>query len=689
MKVKDNDLTTAVPRFILTTCPYCGCGCNFYLSVMEDSVIDVVPCKTHEVSRGELCIKGRNASGFVHSKDRLTKPLVRKNGELKDTTWKEAIDYVAKKLRDIKEKHGSDSIGVLSSAKCTNEENYIIQKFARVVIGTNNIDHCARLCHAPSVVALGEVFGSGAMTNSIPEIDKADCILVTGSNTIESHPMIGTRILQARRRGAKLIVIDPREVPLAKHADIYIRSRPGSDVAWLNGLAREILALGMEDMDFIKERTEGFEEFKKTVERYVPELVRNISGIPEYRLKTVAEMFASAERGMIAYAMGITQHVWGTENVKAIANLAMLTGNVGKEGTGVLPLRGQNNVQGSSDMGCLPTIYPGYQRIDDKEAAEKFEDAWGTKLSRKVGLTVTEMLEHGRLRGMYIVGEEPMMTEPNIRHTRKGLESLEFLVVQDIFPTETAKLADVVLPAASYAEKDGTFTATDRRVQRVRKAVPPPGEAKPDWEIVCLLARAMNSKGFDFTEPKEIMEEISSLVPLYGGITYERLDRDTILWPCYDVTHPGTKYLHSERFTRGKGKFSPVDYKEPAELPDENYPFLLSTGRLMFHYHSGTMTRRTELLSKEVETGYIEIHPEDAKKLNIISGEMVKVKSRRGEIELPALVTDRVERGVVFIPFHFVECAANVLTIDAVDPVAKIPEYKVCAVAVSKKEEGK
>jgi len=674
---------------ILTTCPYCGVGCNFYLQVLDTDLIGVLPCKSHSASQGKLCIKGWTATEFVTSKDRLTKPLIKRNGNFAEISWDEALDTIAKKLSECKKNYGPDSIATLSSAKCTNEENYLMMKFTRSVLGTNNVDHCARLCHASTVVGLVQSFGSGAMTNSIRELEDTNCILVIGSNTMEQHPLIARYILRAKDKGAKLIVIDPRTITLTKFADYHLRQKPGTDVAVFNGFMNVILSEGLEDKDFIKERTEGFEEFKETVKKYTPERVEKITGIPKGKLIEAARVYAKAEHASLIYSMGITQHTTGVDNVSSSANLAMLTGNVGKPGTGINPLRGQNNVQGACDLGALPNVYSGYQSVADEKIRAKFEEAWKTQLPQKPGLTVVEMMNEaakGNLKAMYIMGENPMLSDPDIGHVRKGLENLEFLVVQDIFLTETAQLADIVLPSSSYAEKNGTFTSTERLVQRVRKAIAPPGESRVDWQIICDLAKAMGSKEFEYSSSAEIMDEIASLTPIYGGISFERLKREGLQWPCPSKEHPGTPYLHKDKFARAnsKGKFFSIEFKEPAELPDEEYPFILSTGRIIFHFHTGTMTRKTELLNKEVPTGYVEITPNDAKKLNITNGELVLVQSRRGEIKSKALITERVPQGTIFMPFHFRECAANVLTNPALDPVAKIPEYKVCAARVKK-----
>ena len=531
-------------------------------------------------------------------------------------------------------------------------------------------------------------FGSGAMTNSTPELENADCILVTGSNTTEAHPLIATRILRAVEKGAKLIVVDPRRIQLAPFAKLHLRQKPGTDVAWLSGMMNVIINEGLADQEFIEARTEGFAELKEAMAVYTPERVERITGIPASDLIAAARMYAGAERGSIVYSMGIAQHTTATDNVLACANLAMLTGNVGKPSTGVNPLRGQNNVQGACDMGGLPDVYPGYQLVADEAIQEKFRRAWGSAAPLEPGLTVTEMMDsayEGELKALYVMGENPMLSDPHTGHVQEALQRLDFLAVQDIFPSETAQLADVVLPAASFAEKDGTFTATDRRVQRVRKAIEPIGESKADWEIVCELARRMGAQGFSFASLADIVEEIAQLTPIYGGISYTRLEeRGHLQWPCRDAQDPGTPYLHEGRFSRGLGRFIPVSYKEAAELPDEEYPFTLTTGRIMFHWHTGTMTRRSEKLNKEVPEGYVEISPQDAERLSLSNSERISVISRRGQIETRAWITLRVPPGVIFAPFHFAEAAANLLTNPVLDPVAKVPELKVCAARVEK-----
>ena len=528
------------------------------------------------------------------------------------------------------------------------------------------------------------------MTNSTPELEDAECILITGSNTTEAHPLIGSRILRAKEKGAKLIVIDPRRTQIARYADIFVRQRLGTDVAWINGLIHIILKEGWEDKEFISTRTEGFEALKKEVENYPPEKVAEITGISKADLRAIAETYAKAKKGTIVYAMGITQHITGTENVLSLANLAMVTGQIGRLNTGVNPLRGQNNVQGACDMGGLPNVYTGYQSVADEAVAKKFEEAWKASLPRKPGLTIMEMfqaVEEGKLKALYIMGENPMVSDPDLHHVEKVLKKLDLLVVQDIFMTETAKLGHIVLPGVSFAEKEGTFSATDRRVQRVRKAIEPLGEAKPDHEIICQIARRMGSANFQYDSVEEIFKEMTRVTPIYQGISYERIEKEGIQWPCRAPEDSGTTFLHKDQFSKGKGSFFPIPYREPAEQTDQEFPFWLTTGRIGFHYHTRTMTGVSPSLQKEAEEGYMEINPFDAAEIGIEENEPVKVVSRRGEIQIKAKLTFGVSRQVVFIPFHFVEGAANVLTNTAIDPVAKIPEFKVGAVRVEKIEE--
>ncbi|MFC1920482.1 formate dehydrogenase subunit alpha [Chloroflexota bacterium] len=683
-------------REVKTICPYCGVGCSIYLGIRGNEIVSVRGDKESPVNKGGLCVKGRFGFDFVNHPDRLTMPLIRKegvgkdvkvNGNFKDifreASWDEALDLVAENLSRIKEEHGPDSIGVLSSAKFTNEENYLVQKFSRAVIGTNNVDHCARLCHASTVVGAKAAFGDGAMSNSISDFAKADLLFVIGSNTTECHPIIGRIIRQRVNSGdARLIVADPRSIQLTGLATVHLRHKPGTDVALLNAIMNVILEEGLHDRKFIEERTEGFKELSETVKQYTPKIAEEITGVPQAHIVRAARLFAAAGSAAILYGMGITQHTTGTDNVESLANLLLMTGNIGREGTGFSPLRGQNNVQGACDMGALPNVLPGYQAVTDDEARHKFEDAWQCTIQDKPGLPVTEMIESaykGDIRAMYVVGENPIMSEPYTSHAKRAMQQLEFLVVQDIFPTETTVLADVILPAASFAEKDGTFTSTERRVQRIRKAIDPPGMAMPDWQILFLLAGKMGSR-FIYRNTEEISEEIASLTPIYGGMHYDRLERYGLQWPCTDRKDPGTPFLHKGKFTRGLGKFHAIEYRPPAESVSADYPLILTTGRVLEHWHSGSMSRKARVLHSLYPNGAVEIHPDDAMKLGIIDGDMVSLASARGKIETPAHITDKTSPGLAFMAMHWHESPVNMLTNSALDPVAKIPEFKVSAV---------
>jgi formate dehydrogenase alpha subunit len=537
------------------------------------------------------------------------------------------------------------------------------------------------------------------MTNSIQDITTdAKSYLVIGSNTTEQHPVIGMRLRQAAKRGAKLILADPRSIRLADFATLHLKHKPGSDIALLNALMNVLIDEDLYDKQFVAERTEGFEELKACVEKYTPEYAEPITGVPADDVRKAARILAANRPGALLYSMGITQHTTGHQNVLSTANLQMLLGNMGVAGGGVNPLRGQNNVQGACDMACLPNFYPGYQRIADEATQKKFAEAWGSTGSTQVGLTVVEMLnaaEKGDVKALFVLGENPMMTDPDINHVRKCLQSLDLLVVQEIFMSETTEFAHVVLPGVTFAEKDGTFTNSERRVQRVRKMLDPVGSARPDWEIVCDLARRVQTRlgvdtakakyaGFNYDTPSNVMSEINALAPIYGGITYERIDKLGLQWPCPAADHPGTQFLHKGKFSRGLGKFNAVEWQPAKEVPDEQYPLVLTTGRVLYHWHGGTMTRRSSGLNEIYPEALVEINPKDAKNLGIADGEMVRVSSRRGEVVAKAEVVDRPDPGVVFMSFHFKEAAANLLTNAALDPVGKIPEYKVAAVKVEK-----
>jgi len=525
------------------------------------------------------------------------------------------------------------------------------------------------------------------MTNSIAEIEDADCIFVIGSNTTENHPVIALEVKKAaRQKGAKVIVADPRRIDLVDYAELHLQQKPGTDVALINGMIHAIISHGWLNKAFIDERTEGFEALAESVKEYTPEAVETITGVPAQDVVEAAKLYAQAKGGTILYAMGITQHTTGTNNVLALANLAMVAGQIGKPSSGVNPLRGQNNVQGACDMGGLPNVYTGYQRVDDPSVQEKFEKAWRVPLSTKPGLTLTEMMKaigEGKIKALFILGENPLLTDPNGNKIKEELDHLEFLAVQDIFMTETAELAEVVLPGVSFAEKDGTFTNTERRVQRVRRAIDPVGNARPDWQIICDLSRRLGYP-MKYATCADIMAEIAMVTPSYGGITYDRIDHLGLQWPCPNGDHPGTGYLHKDRFTRGRGKFHVTPYVPSPELPDEDYPFVLTTGRVLYHYHA-MLSRKSKGLMEIYPEGLLEMNPEDANRLGVQEGDgLVEVSSRRGKVTVKAKPTDHLPPGIVFMTFHFKEAAANLLTIDALDPVAKIPGYKVCAVKIEK-----
>ncbi|MGC9324723.1 MAG: formate dehydrogenase subunit alpha [Desulfomonilia bacterium] len=672
-------------NFVKTICPYCGTGCGIILQVSDDHVVSTLADRSHPVSRGTLCIKGWTSHEFVQHPDRLTRPLVKKNGTFHEISWDAAIELAADNLTEIARIHGGDAIAGLSSAKCTNEENYLFQKLIRAGFHTNNVDHCARLCHGPTAAAMAHALGSGAMTNSIADFTGADCIMVFGSNAAETHPIIMGEIYKARDNGAILVVVDPRRTEVAANADIHLQINSGTDIPLINAMMNHILDSSLENRDFIADRTEGFDELKEYLSQWRIEDVSRESGIEPEDIRKVAELYARAREASIVFCMGITQHACGTSNVYSLCNLAMLCGHVGKPHSGICPLRGQNNVQGACDVGALPNVYPGYQSVADLSVRDRFEKAWGCELSPLPGLTVTEIISSAgdKIRGLFIMAENPVLSDPNQGHVIESLPKLDFLVVQDIFMTETAKFADLVLPGACYAEKTGTFTNTERRVQLLRKAVDPPGEAKDDFTILCLLSKAFGVKG-EYADPSDVMDEIASLTPIMSGIHFNRLGVHGIQWPCPTDDHPGTRYLHADRFTRGKGLFVVPQYTPPKEMPDDEFPYVLITGRMFSHYHTGTMTRRSRFLDREVDKAFVEVNPDDARRLGIADGHTVRVSTRRGSITTTARITTRVKQGSVFAPFHFTEAPANALTLEELDPISKIPEFKVCAAMLEK-----
>ena len=643
--------------------------------------------KVNTDNRGQLCVKGRFGFDFVNSPNRLTTPLIRKNGKLEPAGWDEALNYVVTNFKRIKQKYGSDAIGGIASAKTTNEENYLFQKFMRAAVGTNNIDYCVRFCHSPSGVALGRAFGGGPATNSPNLLETTEVVLVTGLNLTEMYPVFADQLKRKIKQGKiKLIVADPRRIELVDYSDVWIRPKIGTDIAWINGLMNVILAEGLQDSEFIAARTSGIEELKKVTANYTPETVEAITGVPKEKIIKAARLYGQAGRAALFYGMGVAQHIRGTDNVAGLANLALLTGNVGKTGTGVNGIGKHSNGPGAGDMGCSPAAYPGGQSVDNEKVIEKFEKAWERPLSKKLGMTQSDMvLATSNVKSLYITGTNLLRNSPNLGNTRGVLNDMEFIVVQDMFLTETAEIADVVLPASSFAEKDGTYTSSFRLVQRVRKIIEPVGESKPDWEILCELSRKMGYE-MNYASPKEVMAEIAALTPSYGGITYDRLDGCGLRMPCPTKEHPGTEFLWGESFKTdtGKGKFFPAEYQPPAETADEEYPFLLTTGKELYHLHTGAYTRESKPLSRLAPRDRLELNPADAEKLGIGDGEKVKLRSRRGEVDIAVQVTDRVPAGTVFSTFHSSDI--NTLTIDSLDASAKVPELKLCAVAIEKVE---
>ncbi len=703
-----------VEKTVSTTCPYCGVGCGIKMQVGgADEIVAVEDDPDNLSSVGMLCVKGRFGASFVHHPDRLTTPLIRENGEFREATWDEALDLIAGRLVNYRD----DDFGTLCSAKATNEDGYIQQKFARLLMQTNNIDHCTRLCHSPSVEAMLATLGSGATSNSYTDYENSGCLVVIGCDPTSNHPVAASRMRRAVvERSARLVVINPRRIDMCDYADLWLRPHPGTDVALLNGMAWVIQDEGLVDEEFVANRTEDYEQWARVVRDYPPERVEEITGVPAEDLKQAARLYAQPPfparyvggdddkpyaGSCLIWGMGITQHVNGTPNAHGLLNLALVTGQLGRPGSGVSPLRGQNNVQGCGDAGCIPDNLPGYQGYRP-EVLERFEEAWGGQpLPGIRGLVITQIVQsigqdHG-VRAMYITGENPLLSEPDLNEAAELFKNLEFLVVQDIFMHETAQIADVVLPATSFAEKDGTFTNSERRVQRIRKAVEPRGDSRPDWEIICDLGRRMCRKlglpledQFTYEHPSQIFDEMARLTPILAGISYDRLDKEGgIQWPCPAPDHPGTPYLYADTFPRGpRARF--IGYQQGPlsdERPSRRYPLILNTGRVLYHWHGGTMTRRVSGLLARAPDLEVSINPADGDKYGIADGQTIRVSSRRGELTGRALFTDRMRAGEVFIPFvKLSESAANFLTNSAYDPDTMIPEYKVCAVRVEAAE---
>ena len=678
-------------KYVPSICPYCGTGCGINFVVKDGKIIGVEPWKRHPVNEGKVCPKGNFGWQFINHPDRLTTPLIKENGEFREASWDEALDLVASTLKKYADTD-PNKLGFYACARSPNENIYITQKLARAGCGTQNVDHCARICHGPTVAGLATTFGSGASTNGYDSIEEADFIFCIGSNNMEAHPLFGRKIIRAIKNGAKLVVADPRYTPTAKLAHEYMQFKTGTDVALMNGMIKIIIENDLQDDEFIANRTKGYEEMKEVAMKYDLDKVAEITEADPEQIERVAIEYAQAENAAIVYSLGITEHSHGADNVMSTANLAMLTGNLGKIGGGVNPLRGQNNVQGACDMGALPSDYVGYQKVANPEITKKFSEAYQIDLPTTPGLTLVEMMNAahaGDLKVLYIHGEDPVLSDADIKHTKEAIANLEMLIVQELFMTDTAAEADVVLPAAGWGEQEGTFTSGERRVQWLRKAQEPPKGAMLDWKIMEEIAVRMGRPRelFHYENAAEIWEEIRELAPSYYGITHERLLKpEGVHWPCLDPEDPCEPLMHKDKFAHpdGLGVFQALEHRGPVEVVDDKYPLLLTTTRILFHYHAA-MTRRCETLDKEVPTGFIEINTEDAAERGILNNEIVKAYSRRGEIEIPARVTDDIKKGIVNIPMHFTECAANMLTnSDSFDPKCKMVELKACAIQVEK-----
>ncbi len=689
-------------KAVHSVCPYCGVGCQLTYHVKDNRIVRVEG-RDGPANHGRLCVKGRYGFDYVHHRHRLTRPLIRREGVPKhadfsvdpdrwqdvfrEATWEEALALAARGLKSLRDGHGPRSLAGFGSAKGSNEEAYLFQKLVRTGFRSNNVDHCTRLCHASSVAALMEGVSSGAVSNQVNDVAHAEVIFVIGSNPTVNHPVAATWMKNAVRRGAKLIVADPRRTDLARHATHVLQFNADTDVAMLNAMLHVIVTEGLANEDFINERTTGYEALKENVLAYSPEAMAPICGIPAQTLREVSRLFATSKASMILWGMGISQHIHGTDNARCLIALAMVTGQIGRPGCGLHPLRGQNNVQGASDSGLIPMLYPDYQRVDNPQAQERFEKLWGTQLDPRPGLTVVEIMNAataGEIKGMYIMGENPAMSDPDANHAREALAGLSHLVVQDIFLTETAYLADVVLPATAWPEKDGTVTNTDRMVQMGRKALEPPGQARPDLWIINEIARGM---GLDwrYDHPRQIFDEMRRGMNSIAGITWERLEQESsVTYPCTREGDPGQPVIFTDRFPTpsGRAKLVPADLIPANERPDEDYPMVLITGRQLEHWHTGSMTRRAGVLDVIEPEPVASMHPDDIRRLGLQAGEIVTVASRRGEISLYTRADEGTPLGAVFIPFCYYEAAANRLTNPALDPFGKIPEFKYCAVRV-------
>ena len=679
-------------------CPYCGVGCQLTYRVRDNRIVGV-DGRDGPANHGRLCVKGRYGYDYPHHPQRLTRPLIRKSGTVKsvgntladfrEASWEEALDFAADGLKRILARDGKYALAGFGSAKGSNEEAYLFQKLVRTGFGTNNVDHCTRLCHASSVAALLEGLGSGAVSNPVMDVEHADVIVVIGANPTVNHPVAATWMKNAVERGATLIVMDPRETEIARHAKYALQFRPDSDVALLNAIANVIVTEGLTNEAFIAARTEGFAAFRENVLAATPEAMAPVCGIDAETLRAVARIYATSPAAMIFWGMGVSQHTHGTDNVRCLIALALMTGQIGRPGTGLHPLRGQNNVQGASDAGLIPMMLPDYGRVSDDAVRTRFEKLWGAALDPQPGLTVVEILDaanRGEIRGMYVMGENPAMSDPDLAHARAGLAALEHLVVQDLFLTETAALADVVLRASTFAEKTGTFTNTDRTVQIGRAAISPPGEARQDLWIVQELARRLGLD-WNYSGPQEVFEEMRRAMPSIAGISWERLERQSaVTYPCRDEADPGQPVIFTERFptASGRGRFVPAQFRPAAELPDAEFPFVLITGRVLEHWHTGAMTRRSQVLDTLEPEAHVDAHPDDLAVLGCAAGAFVTLETRRGKVSARARADTGLARGTLFMPFCYAEEAANLLTNPALDPFGKIPEFKYCAARLSR-----
>lgn len=681
---------------VLTVCPYCGSGCQLYLLV-EDGKVVGAEAANGRTNEGNLCLKGHFGWDFLNDPQILTsrirKPMIRKEGKLAEASWEEAIRFVAERLTAIKEKYGPDSImGTGSARGAGNEANYIMQKFMRAVIGTNNIDHCARVCHGPSVAGLTYSLGDGAMSNSIPEIEDTDLVFVFGYNAADTHPIVARRIVRAKEKGAKIIVTDPRLTESARIADMWLPIKGGTNMALVNAFGHVLVNEELYDKDYVARHTEGFEAYKAAVAKYTPEYAEEITGVRAADIRKAMREYARADKAYILYGMGVCQFSQAVDVVKGLASLALLTGNLGRPNVGIGPVRGQNNVQGSCDMGALPNVYPGYQSVTDKKIRQKFEKAWGVPLPEKAGYCLTEVphlvLKEDKLKAYYIFGEDPVQSDPNAAELREALDKLELVIVQDIFMNKTALHADVILPSTSWGEHDGVYSSADRGFQRIRKAVEPEGDVKPDWQIICEIATAMGYP-MSYKNTEEIWDEMRSLCPKFAGASYRKMEEQgSVQWPCPSEDHPGTKYLYEgNRFTtpNGKGRLFACEWRPPMETPDDEYPLSLSTVREVGHYSVRTMTGNCRALRRwSDEPGNIQMSLEDAENLGIKDGELVRISSRRGSVIARAQLSERVRKGSTFMTYHFWIGACNELTADHLDPISKTPEFKYCAVKVDK-----